>query len=281
MPIGWHQLLSRCVAEEGSGIDDGVVEEVTVAVRDALGLEDDTARQIVRAFRVFVAGRLADTFSRELKSSSLAARNPYVYAALGYTDVDQWAMRVFEDKLTSSAEGLIGNFLEEVARIVSGGTKPGAGTDLQIDVDNENVELYAIQLSRNTKNAGARRSDLASLERAAQALRAQRRHVRKQVAVLFGRGTDTERDGVRYMSSEAFWAHITKVDDFAAKLLHACTHLSRLLGDTRADIDRVVSDAERDFGDARGGIDWKKVANPPAGSRRRKGARQQADELRL
>jgi hypothetical protein len=45
---------------------------------------------------------------------------------------------------TSALEGHIGTFMEEVARIVSGGVKPGSGVDLQLEHGGEDVSLYAI-----------------------------------------------------------------------------------------------------------------------------------------
>lgn len=240
----------------------------------ALGRGVDVARQVVQAFMWLVAEPLAETFSTELNVSKLAGKNPFVYASLGYTNVEKWSRRAFDDRLTSSAEGVVGKFLEEVARIISGGVKPGSGVDLQIDHGLESdVELFAIQSSENTKAAGGRRSDLRAMEAAAGALRAQRRHVNKYVAVLQGRTADSVRGGVRYMSTKAFWKHISQEDDFDAKLLNACTHLTHLLGDTRADIDRVVADAISEFGDQHGGIDWEKVSN--ARSRRRSASKRE------
>src|SRR5258708_33369591 len=98
-------------------MEDKTRAEVIEAVEAALQLGPEKTEAVVAAFLTFVANRLAETFSTDLKAVELAKRNPYVYASLGYTNVDEWARRVFEDKLTSSAEGLMGNFLEEVARI--------------------------------------------------------------------------------------------------------------------------------------------------------------------
>ena len=47
-------------------------------------------------------------------------------------------------------------FLEEVARIISGGIKPGSGVDLQLEDEDGVVHLYAIQASSNTKTSGGR-----------------------------------------------------------------------------------------------------------------------------
>lgn len=69
------------------------------------------------------------------------------------------------DKETSAVEAHIGTWLEEVARIVSGGIKPGSGVDLHVQGVDGVVQLYAIQSAPNTKNAGGRKSDIEALRR--------------------------------------------------------------------------------------------------------------------
>jgi len=92
-----------------------------------------------------------------------------IYTARGVTSVEDWVDGVLADKETSAIEGHLGTWMEEVARIVSGGFKPGSGVDLQRDRpdDPQTVELYAIQSAPSTKNAGSRRSDVNALRTAA------------------------------------------------------------------------------------------------------------------
>jgi hypothetical protein len=58
--------------------------------------------------------------------------------------------------------------MEEVARIVSGGVKPGSGVDLQIERPGSPpvTELYAIQAAPNRKSAGGSRSNPFAAQRA-------------------------------------------------------------------------------------------------------------------
>ena len=97
---------------------------------------------------------------------------------------DKWSDRVLADKETSAIEGHIGTFLEQVARIVSGGIKPGNGVDLQLEGEDGVVHLFAIQAAPNTKNAGSRRSDIDSLKRAARPLRANKQRVSMNISNL-------------------------------------------------------------------------------------------------
>jgi hypothetical protein len=57
-----------------------------------------------------------------------------IYTARGTTTVDEWVDRALEDWETSAIEGHIGTWMEEVARIVSGGVKPGSGVDQYVAV---------------------------------------------------------------------------------------------------------------------------------------------------
>lgn len=202
-------------------------ETLSSEISSILGIDEVRARRIVDAFDRFVAVPLTVQLNA-LEPRQIAARNPFVYAALGAASVAEWVERVTADKLTSAAEGLVGNFLEEVARILSGGTKPGSGVDLQRDLNDTDSELYAIQSTVNTKNAGGRRSDLQGLEKAAGALRAQRRHVHKFVAYLFGRSKTTTIGDVTHLSSEEFWLRVSGQAAFLPKLLQSCVALSAL-----------------------------------------------------
>jgi hypothetical protein len=245
--------------------DEFVVEPLANRLGDTAGTLDSSASMIDD-----LAELLAPSRRRPTDAYAVAQRNPFVYASLGITDIDQWVRQVIQDKSISALEGLMGNFLEEVARIVSGGIKPGSGVDLQIEKDRD-VALYALQSASNTKNAGGRRSDLAGLEKAAGALRAQRRHVTKNVVILFGRVADSERDGVRWMSSQAFWEEITGDRGFAGRLLRANVRLSSLIHKEAEDrITAVSQQAKSLFSKADGSIDWDKVFNSPRRPRPRR-----------
>lgn len=133
---------------------------------------------------------------------------------------------------TSAIEAHIGTWLEEVARIVSGGIKPGNGVDLQLQAPDGTVQLYAIQAAPNTKNAGGRRSDIEALRRGARPLRAHKQRVELYVAVLSGRATSavarTQSD-VTVLGSDEFWERVSGIADFRARLVRASTILSWLV----------------------------------------------------
>jgi hypothetical protein len=233
------------------------------AVRATLGLTHGTADKIVQAFDDFVAKPLEANLQK-LHGRDLAKRNPMIYIARGTTGVEDWADQVLADKETSAIEGHMGTFLEEVARIVSGGIKPGNGVDLQLQDEDGTVQLYAIQSSPNTKNAGGRKSDIDALMRAARPLRAHRQRVALNVAVLGGRARTrampSEPD-ITMLSTNDFWTRVSGIPDFRARLLRAMTILSWLVKRRSADeTERIKAEAIDLFGDDEGNLDLEALA---------------------
>jgi hypothetical protein len=243
------------------------------AVQAVLGVTSRQADEIAKAFDEFVAQPL-ETNLKKLKGRDLAKRNPMIYTARGARTVEDWADHVLADKETSALEAHIGTFLEEVARIVSGGVKPGSGVDLQLEDDEGVVHLYAIQTSSNTKNAGGRKSDVESLKRAARPLRASKRFVEMNIAVLGGRAKTrpmpSEQD-ITLLGSDDFWMRISAIPDFRARLLKVSVILSPLVKTRAADeVVRIKEEARSLYGDIEGGLNLDAVATPPRLSRRQR-----------
>jgi hypothetical protein len=231
---------------------------IVPAVEAALSVSRRQADTIVAAFDDYVA-RPLEANLRKLRGRDLARRNPFIYTVRGVETVSDWADHVLADKETSAIEGHIGTFLEEVARIVSGGIKPGNGVDLQLEDPDGGMHLFTIQAAPNTKNAGSRRSDVESLKRAARPLRAHRKRVSMNIAILAGQaktrplGSDPS---VTVLASDEFWHRISGISDFRARLLRASTILSWLIRSRSADeIERIKGEAEALFADVDGRLD--------------------------
>lgn len=241
-------------------------------VQGVLGIAAAAAAEIVQAFDDVVARPLQANLSKK-KGRDLAKRNPMIYTARGTSTVDQWVDRALEDWETSAIEGHIGTWMEEVARIVSGGIKPGSGVDLQIERPGSPpiTELYAIQAAPNTKSAGGSRSDVESLRRAAGALRAGRRVVEQYVAVLHGRSKSAPLradPNITKLASDAFWEKVSGIPDFRERLLEASTLLASLVtGRASTEVTRIKAEATAIFGDAHGNLRLDVLANPPRGRR--------------
>jgi len=243
---------------------------IVPAVRAALGLPHRQTDRIVQAFDDFVAKPLAANLAK-LHGRDLAKRNPMIYTARGIDSVGQWARQVLADKETSAIEAHIGTWLEEVARIVSGGIKPGSGVDLQM-LDAEGVvQLYAIQSAPNTKNAGGRRSDIEALRRGARPLRGHRERVELNIAVLGGRaktGVLRSNSDITVLSSDDFWERVSGIPDFRARLLRTTTILAWLVKRrSEEETERIVREAVELFGDEEGMLDLEALANAPRTAR--------------
>ena len=243
--------------------DDRVTtRDVNAEVERILALKPDVAVSVVDAFVEFVVAPLTKKLD-SLSPSDVARRNPFVYAALGVTSVEEWTRRAAADIAASSIEGLVGNWLEEVALVVSGGTKPGSGADLQVDREEGGtrvVDVYSIQSTTNTKNAGGRRSDEAALNEHARVLRAQRRHVDLFVGYLFGRQRTTTLRGVTHLRSTEFWDRVSGQEGFLRRLFLAMSALSTLLaGRLNEDWRPLTSDVLKKYGSADGSVDPQKL----------------------
>jgi hypothetical protein len=261
---------------------------IVPAVRAALGLSHKQTDQIVQAFDDFVAKPLEANL-KKLHGRDLAKRNPMIYTVSGTDSVEEWADRVLADKETSAIEAHIGTWLEEVARIVSGGIKPGSGVDLQLEDADGVVQLYAIQSAPNTKNSGGRKSDIDALRRGARALRGHRQRVELNVAVLSGRSTTgvmRSQPDITVLSSDDFWERITGISgeritgisDFPARLLRASTLLAWLIKRRSEDeTARIKAEAIELFGDAEGRLDLEALTRAPRTARDEKQLRASAN----
>jgi hypothetical protein len=242
--------------------------QLATAVEEVLRVDSQTTEKIVQAFDDFVAKPLEANL-KKLTGRDLAKRNPMIYTARGTTTVEEWVERVLADKETSAIEAHLGTWMEEVARIVSGGIKPGSGVDLQREnpQDSFTIELYAIQSAPNTKNAGGRRSDINALRAAASVLRASKRRVELNIAVLSGRAKSAPLKAdpnVTVLASDEFWEKVTGIADFRARLIRATTMLSALIKGRVADeATRIKAEAASLFGDANGDLNVEFLASPP------------------
>jgi hypothetical protein len=254
---------------------------IVPAVRATLGLPHKPTDQIVQAFDDFVAQPLAANL-KKLHGRDLAKRNPMIYTARGVESAEEWADQVLADKETSAIEGHIGTWMEEVARIVSGGIKPGSGVDLQLQDADGVVQLYAIQSAPNTKNAGGRKSDIEALRRGARPLRGHRQRVELNVAVLGGRaktGPMRSASDITVLSSDDFWERVSGIPDFRSRLLRASTILAWLVKRRSAEeTARIKAEAIELFGDAEGKLDLEALANGPRTAREEKQLRARRSE---
>jgi hypothetical protein len=141
--------------------------------------------------------------------------------------------------------------------------KPGNGVDLQLNAHGV-THLFAIQAAPNTKNAGARRSDVESLKRAARPLRANKQRVSLNIAILSGQAKTRQLgadSAVTVLASDEFWHRISGIRDFRARLPRASTVLAWLVKSRAADeVERIKTEAHECFADADGRLDLDALA---------------------
>jgi hypothetical protein len=239
---------------------------VVAEIGMVLGVSEQQAQEIVDAFDALVSQPLVKNL-KKLNGRTLAKRNPMIYTARGTRTVSEWIERVLADRETSSFETHLGKFQEEVARIVSGGFKPGSGVDLQVEDDDNVVRLYAIQASPETKNAGGRKSDVMALKLAAKPLRTQLRLVEMYVAVLFGKDKTYELEsepGIQVLASDEFWFRVSRIEDFSVRFLQASLVLAELVRERSADdVARIKREAMDLYDDGNGNLALAALAKPP------------------
>jgi hypothetical protein len=268
-PVG-EQESSSSQSSSAEQVDE-LRAELTAKVAALLEVEDEKARKIVEAFDTHVALPVEKKFAG-LQPHDLTKRNPYFYAVLGITSVEDWVDRALADRETSAIEGHVGTWLEDVARIMSGGIKPGGGVDIQREVDT--VELYSLQMAGNTKSSGGSQQEIAKLRQAAAPLRAHKKNVTMIVGVMHGRKASASPKAapdVLKPSSTELWEMLTGQTNFLPRLAAAAQLLSVLVSARAHDeAERLKLEAVAYFAAADGTLDLAKIIEPPPRPRRRK-----------
>jgi Type II restriction endonuclease EcoO109I len=179
---------------------------------------------------------------------------------LGVTSVEDWIDRALADLETSALESHVGRWLEDVARIVSEGFKPGSGVDVQREIGDDVVELYSLQMAANTKSSGGSQAEINNLRQAAAPLRTHGgMRVTTIVGVMYGRKSSrpSEADpNILKPSSEELWERLTGQKGFLPRLLAEARLLSVLVGArARDEAERLKIEAARLFAAEEGMLD--------------------------
>src|SRR5205807_1863456 len=107
--------------------------------------------------------------------------------------------------------------------------------------------------------------------RGARPLRGHRQRVELYIAVLGGRAKTSvmrEHSDITVLSSDDFWARISDIPDFRARLLRATTILSWLVKRrSNEEAERIKREAVALFGDEEGKLDLEALANGPRTAR--------------
>lgn len=261
-----EQESSSSQSSSAEQVDD-LRADLTAKVATLLKVDEDKARKIVDTFDAQIA-RPVETKFAKLHPHDLLKRNPYFYAVLGVTSVDDWIDRALADLETSAMESHVGRWLEDVARIMSGGIKPGSGVDVQREIDDDTVELYSLQMAANTKSAGGSQAEIVNLRQAAAPLRTHsKKRVTTIVGVMYGRKSSLPSaadPNILKPSSEELWERLTGQKGFLPRLLAAARLLSVLVGArARDEAERLKIEASLIFAADDGTLDLGKLIEPP------------------
>ena len=270
-PVG-EQESSSSQSSSAEQVDE-LRADLTTKVAALLEVDDEKARKIVEAFDAQIARPIEKKFA-DLQPHDLTKRNPYFHAVLGTTSVDDWVDRALADLETSALESHVGKWLEDVARIMSGGFKPGSGVDVQRQIGDDTAELYSLQMAGNTKSSGGSQAEISNLQRAAAPLRTHGMRVTTIVGVIYGRKSSKSPGAdpnILKPSSIELWERLTGQKDFLPRLLAASRLLSVLVSArARDEAERLKIEAVRTFAADDGTLDLGKLIEPPPRPRRRK-----------
>jgi len=271
-PVG-EQESSSSQSSSAEQVDE-LRADLTTKVAALLDVDEEKARKIVEAFDAQIARPVESKFA-ELQPHDLLKRNPYFYGVLGVTSVEDWIDRALADLETSALESHVGRWLEDVARIVSGGFKPGSGVDVQREIGDDAVELYSLQMAANTKSSGGSQAEINNLRQAAAPLRTHGgKRVTTIVGVMYGRKSSRPSradPNILKPSSEELWERLTGQKGFLPRLLAVARLLSVLVGArARDEAERLKIEAARLFAADDGTLDLGKLIEPPPRPRRRR-----------
>lgn len=271
-PVG-EQESSSSQSSSAEQVDE-LRADLTTKVAALLDVDEEKARKIVEAFDAQIARPVESKFAK-LQPHDLLKRNPYFYGVLGVTSVEDWIDRALADLETSALESHVGRWLEDVARIVSGGFKPGSGVDVQREIGDDTVELYSLQMAANTKSSGGSQAEINNLRQAAAPLRTHGgKRVSTIVGVMYGRKSSRPSDAdpnILKPSSEELWERLTGQRGFLPRLLGVARLLSVLVGArARDEAERLKIEAARLFAADDGTLDLGKLIEPPPRPQRRR-----------
>ncbi len=223
-------------------------------------LDHDRARRIVDEFERTVSKPVLERLAGLRMKAIIRYKNPYLYRASGIETCEDIVRRAFQDYVSASLEGDFGKFFESVARIVSGGVKPGLGGEVDLDIrSGEVATLYAIKSGPkgfNSSSFAKARDDLNSAERR---LRQDNVRTEKKVAFAYGRKKTSFKDGIERLASKDFWASVSGRDDFYRCLLSICAVLAPLYqADIEAPYQRLLDEAHELFCDE-SMVNWDRV----------------------
>ncbi len=227
---------------------------------------DQVTEYVNQNIDTFHHSRLASLQRLKLKAI-LERKNPYLFKAKAISSAAELVNLLLDAYLSSSEEGLFGQFLEALAIFVNqlayNGQKSSApGIDLEFNRDSTRF-IVAIKSGPNWGNSSQHRAQRENFRAAIRVLR-QSRHISHVQAVLgtcYGKAKDTDKGDYIRLCGQSFWSFVSGNPNLYIDIIEPLGHKARQRNEAfkierDAVFNRLVREFTIDFCDATGQIDW-------------------------
>jgi len=182
----------------------------------------DLEKIISEALDVFYERRL-EILSKLDLDKAIKRKNPYLFRAIGCQDASEIVDQILSAFMSSSDEGVFGDFFETVVKSVSGGQiSPSEGVDVSIETE-RSYKAIAVKSGPSVFNAqskGKQNQDFQSLQAR---LRRLQKHFEAIVGYGYGRkiSEPNNKKIFRELAGQAFWEELTGDAEFYKKIIIA------------------------------------------------------------
>lgn len=207
----------------------------------------------------------------------LRRKNPYLFRAKNILSASELVTSILDALVSSSEEGLFGNFLEELAIFINqmtyGGQKSSSpGVDLDFTRDDIRY-IVAIKSGPNWGNSSQHEALKTNFKKALKILR-QSQHTANVRAVLgtcYGKTETTDNGEYIRIEGQAFWAFISSSSSLYVDLIEPLGHEAKAhnevyLVEKNKTLNRLVREFTIDFCDETGQIEWAKLVQFNSGN---------------
>jgi hypothetical protein len=200
----------------------------------------------------------------------LKRKNPYLFRAKNINSAPELVLLVLDAFLSSSEEGLFGQFLEALAVFVNqmayGGQKSSApGIDLEFNRDGTRY-IVAVKSGPNWGNSSQYRALRESFRNAAIVLRQSRQvaHVQAVLGICYGKARDVDRGDYVKLCGQSFWNFISGDPNLYIDIVESLGYEAQkrndaFLSEKNNTYNRLVREFTNDFCQETGEIDWPKL----------------------
>ncbi len=207
----------------------------------------------------------------------LLAKNPYLFRAKNFLTADDFIHAILGARLSSSEEGMFGNFMEDLAVFVSeqscNGRKSSAeGIDIELEQDRTRY-LIAVKSGRNWGNSSQHKKLRENFQTAVRVLRQNRRagNIQPTLGICYGRFKTQNNGAFLHIGGQSFWQLISGEPELYKDIIEPLGYRAKELNDAfREALGRVHNKMVREFLNdyclESGAIDWKLLVEKVSGN---------------